>query len=302
MVRLSLAVLLSMLFFSCSGESHELETETVQDPFLIGVAISISDTTPFFASLIQGAQESAEIHNAELIVVSANQDPELQSAQIIELAAGGIDILLLNPVDDSVVPAVSEVCSSGIPVLTVDRGISCSCVVCHIASENRAGGMMAGEYLSEALHRSGRVVEIMGTAGSSAAIDRGLGFREAISNYGEIEIITAFYGDFSREIAEAGFLRILQEGGKIDGVFAHNDEMILGAMDAAASEGYHDIMFVGYDAIDEAVALVESGDLMATIAQRPAEMGHLAVETAVKELSGEAVPDSIIVDLALILR
>jgi ribose transport system substrate-binding protein len=234
--------------------------------------------------------------------VYAYEDPDLQSRQIIDLAGEGIDALLLNPVSDSVIAALDTVISMGIPVFTIDRGISSDGVVCHIASDNRAGGRMAGDYLAEALNRQGRVVEIMGTEGSSAAAERGLGFREAMAAYTDIEIVRSFHAGFDRDLAMEGFLELLKDTVTVDAVFAHNDDMILGAMEAAEASGVAGILFIGFDAIDEAIDAVERGELLATVAQRPAEMGRLGVETAVDYLSGLEVPDSIIVDLALILR
>jgi len=302
MKRFTLAVAALLFLFACGSDQSSGGQGEESETYLIGIAISMKEDTPFFVSLVNGAGESADLLDVEIITLYADENAALQSSQIIELANRGIDALLLNPVNDSVIPATEEFCRMGIPVLTIDRGISSGCILCHISSDNRSGGRMAGEYLAEALHRSGNVVEIMGTDGSSAAIERGIGFREALSAYPDIEIIDAFNADFSRDLAEEGFLQLLQQTSDIDGVFAHNDDMILGAIDAAGSTGSGNILFIGFDAIDEAISAVENGYLMATIAQRPAEMGQLGVETAVDILNGLEVPDSIIVDLALILR
>lgn len=302
MIRFSIAVFALALVLSCGGEEREQASQAEDSSYLVGLAISMREDTPFFSSLTAGAVESADARGIQLIIVYADEDPVLQSAQIMELAEQGIDLLLLNPVSDSVDTAVDLISEMGIPVLTIDRGLNCECIVCHIASDNRSGGVMAGEYLAEAMHRTGNVVEIQGTEGSSAAAERGAGFQEAMAAYPDIRIVASFHAGFSREQAEAEFSRVLSETDSIQGVFAHNDDMILGAISAAKSAGYHDILFVGFDAIDEAVLAVENGELMATIAQRPAEMGYLGVETALEVLTGNEVPYSITIDLALILR
>ena len=109
--------------------------------------------------------------------------------------------------------------------------------------------------------------------------------------------------NFNREEGRTVFAALLEEYEEIDGVFAHNDEMILGAIEAAkAADRAGDILFVGFDAIEDAVAAVESGDLLATIAQQPAEMGRLGVEAAVDYLNGTEIPESVPVDLALITK
>ena len=297
-----LSLSIALLIIGCAGESPEPSIDNTDMQYCIGLAISMTEETPFFVSLRAGAEESAARLNVDIIIVYADEDPAVQSEQIIEMADRGIDVLLLNPVSDSVIPAVEEVSSRGIPVLTIDRAIHYSCIVCHIASDNYSGGRMAGDYLAEALHRNGRIVEIMGTEGSSAALERGLGFREAIDNHPEIQIIAAFRADFSRELAIERFTWLLREQSDINGVFAHNDDMILGAMEAARLADFDGILFVGFDAINEAIIAVEKGELLATVAQRPAEMGRLGVETSMEYLAGNEIPDSIMVDLALILR
>lgn len=290
------------LLLGCGGTEHPEPAGNGRDGYRIGLAICMSRDTPFFVSLLDGAEESALRLNVEIVPVYACEDPGLQSRQILDLSDEGVDAILLNPVSDAVIPALDSVASRGIPVFTIDRGVSSDRVVSHIASDNRAGGRMAGDYLAEALNRRGSVVEIMGTEGSSAAMERGQGFREALAVHPDIDIVRSFHAGFDRRKAMEGFLEVLVDTVQVDGVFAHNDDMILGAMEAAGTAKAGGILFIGFDAIDEAIEAVESGELLATVAQRPAEMGRLGVETAVDYLSGLEVPDSIVVDLALILR
>ncbi len=291
-----------LLLTNCGEDGPEPDATSAEYRYRLGLAISMDTTTSFFASLLDGAEESAERLNAEIITFSAGEDASLQSEQIIGLVGLGVDALLLNPVSDAVIPAVEEVSAMNVPVFTIDRSVRSEAVVCHIASDNRAGGKMAGDYLAESLHRSGRLVEIRGTSESSAAHERGQGFRDAMEAYPDIQIAVSFDADFSRSLARERFAEILEEHSAIDGVFAHNDEMILGAARAAGQAGRTGILFVGFDAIDEAVTAVEDGRLLATVAQKPAEMGRLGVETAIQFVSGRPVPDSITVDLALIIR
>ncbi len=106
--------------------------------------------------------------------------------------------------------------------------------------------------------------------------------------------------DFNRDRGPAVFENILQAQPEIDGVFAHNDEMVLGAIAAAEAAGRKGIVFVGFDAVDDAVKAVKDGTLAATVAQQPKEMGLLGVEYAVKYLGGETIPDNVPVPLMLV--
>jgi ribose transport system substrate-binding protein len=116
-----------------------------------------------------------------------------------------------------------------------------------------------------------------------------------------VEIVARQTANFNRAEGLTVFENILEAQPVIDGVFAHNDEMILGAIEAAsAANRAGEIVFVGFDAVDDAVAAVEAGDLAATVAQQPSEMGRLGIETAVKHLNGETVESYIPVALSLV--
>src|SRR5690606_23104698 len=174
-------------------------------------------------------------------------------------------------------------------------------VVSHIASDNVAGGRLAGQFLCNAPGGEGRVVELEGIAGTSAARDRGEGVDAYLSEHCPgLEVAARQTANFNRDGGLTVCEKILQAQPEIDGVFAHNDEMILGAIEAAEAAGREGIIFVGFDAIDDAVAAVKDGRLAATVAQQPDLMGEIAVETAVAYLSGEAVEAAIPVDLRLV--
>ena len=268
----------------------------------LGLALSTLNN-PFFVDLRDGAQAAADAAGVKLVVVDAQDDPGKQASAIEDLIQSKVSALLINPTDaDAIVPSIEAANEAGIPVFTVDRSAAGGEVVSHIASDNVAGGRMAAEFLCNALGGEGKVVELEGIPGTSAARDRGKGFNEYMSeNCPGIEIVARQTANFNRAEGLTVFANILQAQPEIDGVFAHNDEMILGAIEAAEAAGRADeIVFVGFDAIDDAIQAIKEGKLAATVAQQPGEMGRLAVETAVKYLNGEDVPEYIPVDLALV--
>ena len=218
-----------------------------------------------------------------------------------DLVQKKLGAILVNPTDaDAVVPSILKANAAGIPVFTIDRGATSGEVVTHIASDNVAGGKMAGEFLAEKIGGKGKVVELVGIPGTSAARDRGKGFHEAMEGYPDIEIVASQAADFNRDRGLAVFENIRQAQPEIDGVFAHNDEMVLGAIAAAEAAGRKGIVFVGFDAVDDAVKAVKDGKLAATVAQQPKEMGLLGVEYAVKYLNGETIPDNVPVPLMVV--
>ena len=189
---------------------------------------------------------------------------------------------------------------AGIPVITVDRSSNGGEVVSFIASDNMAGGMMAGEFIVEKLGGKGKVVELEGVSGTSAARERGEGFNKAIEGT-DIEVVAKQTADFDRVKGLEVMENILQSQPEIDAVFAHNDEMALGALEAIKASG-REIMVVGFDATDDAVAAVEAGEMAATVAQQPALIGSMGVETAMKVLNGESIEASVPVELKLVVK
>ncbi len=271
--------------------------------YTIGLSISTLNN-PFFVDLKEGAEQKAAELGIRLIVLDAQNDPGRQLAGIEDLIAQRVDAILINPTDSSaVVPAVLAANRAGIPVLTVDRGADGGKVAAHIASDNVAGGRMAGELIAQVLGGSGNVVELEGIPGTSAARDRGAGFNEVMRQYPAIRIVARQEAGFDRARGLTVMENILQAQPRIDAVFAHNDEMALGALTAIEAAGrLGEIKVVGFDATADAVKAVEEGRMLATVAQQPRLMGALGVETALRVLRGESVPSYIPVPLELVTR
>ncbi len=271
--------------------------------FTLGLVLSTLNN-PFFVTLRDGAQKAADAAGAKLIVVDAQDDSAKMVAGIEDLITKKVDALLINPTDsDAVVPAIQKANAAKILVFTVDRGANGGEVVAHVASDNVAGGKMAAEFLCKAIGGKGNVVELQGIAGTSAARDRGQGFDDYMAaNCKDAKIVAQQTANFNRDEGLSVFENILQAQPDIAAVFAHNDEMILGALQAADAAKRTGIIFVGFDAVDDAVQAVKDGKLAATVAQQPAEIGRLGVEAALKYLSGGAVDKNIPVPLSLVTK
>lgn len=268
----------------------------------IGLSIS-TQNNPFFVTLKEGADQAAKAAGADLIVVDAQDDTSKQIAGIEDLIQQKVDVILINPTDsDAIVTAVESANAANIPVITVDRAANGGTVVSHIASDNIAGGKMAGEYILEAIGGKGNIVELQGTAGTSAARDRGEGFHNAVDSQNEVKVIASQPADFDRAKGLSVMENILQSNSDVQAVFAHNDEMALGALQAIDAAGKTGIIVVGFDATDDAVTAVNDGAMAATVAQKPELIGQQAIETAMKVAAGESVEDSIPVELELVTK
>lgn len=264
---------------------------------VIGFSVSTLNN-PFFVTLTEGARKAATENNVELVVVDAGDDAAKQTSDIEDLVSRNVGVLIVNPVDsDAVAPAVKSAMSQGIKVIAVDRGVNGVDVDCQIASDNVAGARMATKYLMELVGEGAKVAELQGVPGASATIDRGAGFHQVADQ--SLQVAASQTANFNRAEGMTVMENILQSDGTIKGVFAHNDEMALGAVEAVAASG-KDIKIVGFDATDDAQKAVKDGKMAATVAQKPDKMGETAIGTAVKIMAGETVEKSIPVEVELI--
>ncbi|GAA0485649.1 ribose ABC transporter substrate-binding protein RbsB [Salinibacillus aidingensis] len=295
-----------MIFAGCStqapgsDDTSEGGDEGKDDTLTVGLSVS-TQNNPFFVTLKEGAEAAAEEQGIDLTVVDAQDDSAKQVSDVEDLIQQGVDILLINPTDSAaIVSAVESANSADIPVITVDRSAEGGDVVAHIASDNVKGGEMAANYIVEQINGEGKVVELEGIPGSSAARERGEGFHNVVDEEEGIEIVAKQTANFNRSEGLTVMENIIQGTDQIDAVFAHNDEMALGALQALSAAGLEDVTVVGFDATDDAVKAVEEGRLAATIAQQPTLIGEKAIETAVKVSKGESVDEFIPVELSLV--
>lgn len=286
---------------SVDGESNKAADDSASEEGgttgsgAIGLAVSTLNN-PFFVTLSEGAQAEADAQGVELIVVDAGDDAAKQTNDVEDLISRNISVLIVNPVDsDAVAPAVKDAIAKGIKVVSVDRVVNGVDVDCAIASDNVAGAATATEYLVSLLGEGAKVAELQGTSGASATIDRGEGFHSVADE--KLDVVSSQTADFNRSEGMTVMENMLQANPDIQGVFAHNDEMALGAVEAIGSK---EIIVVGFDATDDAVAAVSEGRMAATVAQKPDLMGATAVDTAVKLIAGETVEKELPVEVELV--
>ena len=285
-----------------SSDTTKTEATADSDTTVTGsgsVGLSVSTlNNPFFVTLQEGAQSKADELGIDLIVVDAGDDSAKQASDIEDLVSKDISVLIVNPVDsDAVAPAVEDAVAKGIKVIAVDRVVNGVDVDCSIASDNVAGAQMAADYLVELVGEGTKVAELEGVNGASATIDRGEGFHKVADE--KLDVVASQTANFNRAEGMSVMENILQANPDVKAVFAHNDEMALGAVEAI---GGKDIVVAGFDATDDAIAAVKDGTMACTVAQKPDLMGATAVEVAQKLMNGETVEKSMPVEVKLITK
>lgn len=272
-----------------------------KDPQELTIGLSLSTlNNPFFVSVEEGVIQAAEEGGSQVQSLDAQDDSAKQLNDVNDLIQQQVDVLLINPVDSAAIgPAVESANAAGIPVITIDRDSDGGQVVTLVASNNVEGGEMAANYIVDQLGEGAKVVQLEGTPGASATRERGQGFANVAE--GSLDLVDSQTANFNRAEGLAVMENILQAHHDIEAVFSQNDEMALGAIEAINAAGLQDDMIViGFDGTEDAIQSISDGELTATIAQQPEEMGRLAVQAAYDFYQGKDLEDIIPSPLELV--
>jgi ribose transport system substrate-binding protein len=256
---------------------------------------------PFFIDMQKGAEEAARRLGVELVVQSPEREIDVEKQmQIVEnLVQTGIRALCIAPASSKgVIPALAKANAARVPIVVVDDEVDAKAAAeagvrteSYVGSDNVDGGRIAGRYLVEASGGRANVAVLEGIPGHETGDSRLAGFKEAIRAAPGVKVVASQTANWERDQGFTVFQNMLQAHAEIDAVFACNDMMALGAVEAIAAAGRTGrIRVIGFDAVDDAKKAIAAGSMAASVAQFPSEMGRLAVETAVKLMNGETVP------------
>jgi ribose transport system substrate-binding protein len=258
---------------------------------------------PWRVAQVEVNKKYAKDHypDVDLIVTDGQNTSSKQVSDVESLLAQGIKVLILSPLTaDALTPVAKEAMDAGIPVVTLDRKVNTP-VTLHVGAENKPIGKQAADAIAEAIGEKGNVVEIQGTAGASATIDRHDGFAEEMKKYPNIKVIASQYADYLREPSMKFMEDTLQRfgPGQIQAIYAHNDEMALGAVQALEAAGrLKEVKVVGIDGQNTAFEAVKAGKLMATFVYP--FVAPEGIEYAYKVAKGEKLPPTIVLKSAMV--
>jgi simple sugar transport system substrate-binding protein len=253
----------------------------------------------------ESIRSEAAARGINLKFSDAQQKQENQIKAIRSFIAQRVDAIILAPVvETGWEPVLTEAKRSKIPVILVDRGVNVadqSLYETLIASDFVAEGRMAAEFMAKQLKGNGNIVELQGTPGAAPAIDRKKGFEEGIKKYQDMKIIKSQTGDFTRtkgkEVMETFLSSAKAEKVKIDAVYAHNDDMALGAIQAIEEAGLKsgkDIVVVSIDGVKDAFLAMIDGKLNATVECNPL-LGPMAFDAVKAVLAGQKLEKKTVV-------
>ncbi|MHB0954918.1 MAG: substrate-binding domain-containing protein [Pirellulaceae bacterium] len=286
-IVLGLSSMLGVCMSGC-GRGQEKEGKIV-----IGLTVP-SLTHPFFIHLRDNVMDEAKALGVEVITADAEDVAARQMSIVEDFIARQVNGVLISPIGaDSLVPAVEALNQAQIPVATVDRKVNGGQVLVHVGADNIEGGRVAARYIAERLGGSGKVIELEGTPGASPAIDRKKGFHEVIEST-EIVVVASQTANFQRAAGQSVMENLLQVHKDFQAVYAANDEMMLGALEAMASNNVDTsrIVTVGYDAIPDALNYIREGRLDASVEQYPGRQARTALRLLVEHLRNGSLPET----------
>ncbi|MBK9121646.1 MAG: ABC transporter substrate-binding protein [Chloroflexi bacterium] len=258
----------------------------------------IGSESAWRTAFTEAVKAEAEARGINLLFSDAQQSQENQIAAIRAwLAQGDVDAIVLAPVIESGWDDVlQEAADSGVPVIIVDRNVDSdpSLFVTRVSSDFVHEGRLAAVWLAQATSGNCNIVELYGTVGSAAAEDRHTGFMQVIDLFANMNIIHSETGNFVRTEGKAVMESILssEDPANICAVFAHNDDMAIGAIEAIKEAGLvpaQDILIVSVDAIPDIFDSLDAGETNATVELSPF-MGGPAFDAVVAHLAGEELP------------
>jgi len=257
----------------------------------------------FMVKMREGAQKKADELGLTINFQDASDDSATQANQLANAAATGAGAVIVNPTDsDAMAPAVKQLTDAKIPVVAVDRAVNNAEVSSYIASDNVGGGKQAAKALSEAIHGEGEILVLQGKTGSSASRERGQGFDEGLKDSPNIKVVAKQTAEFERVKGLDVTTNLLQAHPNVKAIFAENDEMALGAIEALGDKAGKDVIVVGFDGVEDALKAIKEGTMYASIAQQPADMAAPTGGGGFNAPSGEAATKEMQVDVVTVTK
>lgn len=281
-----------------------------KDTYTVGFAQTGSNN-PWRLAESKSMQDEAKSRGYTLVETNANEDTAKQIADVDSLIAQGVDILIFPPRESqALAPSVMKAKAAGIPVILIDRDVDHDIAkpgedyVAFVGSDFVDQGRRAAEWLAKATGGKAKIIELEGSTGADPAIDRKKGFDDYLAGtfkgtptpegaFSGMEIIASQTGDFVRDTGREVMQTLLQAHPEVTAVYAHNDEMAVGAIAALEEAGRkpgEDVIVVSIDGENAALDAILDGTLGASVESSPF-FGPIAFQTMDKYVAGEDIPD-----------
>jgi galactofuranose transport system substrate-binding protein len=296
------AVCLASVAAALPARADDLPKLAQKPTYKVGFAQTESNN-PWRLAQTQSMKDEAAKRGWQLVYTDANSSAAKQVSDVDSMIAQHVDIIFLSPREEKpLIPAVMKAKKAGIPLFLVDRGVDPGLAkagkdyVSFIGSDFVEEGRRAAEWLVKSTGGTAKIIELQGTSGSSPANDRKKGFMEVLAKSPGMQIVASQDGDFTRDKGRQVMETLLQAHPEATAVFAHNDEMALGAITALEAAGRHpgkDITLVSIDGEKDGLQAIIDGKLGATVECNP-RFGPGSFQAAVDYAAGKPVPPTVV--------
>ena len=300
MTRLArlIATAAGVALFASSVLAADLPPLPKKDRYKVGFS-QMESNNPWRIAETKSFHDTADKCGWDLIATDAAGSAAKQVADVDSMIAQGIDVLFLPPREEKpLVPAVMKAKAAGIPTFLVDRSVDPNVAkagthyVAFLGSDFVDQGRRVAEWtLENFTGDKGIIVELEGTTGSSPANDRKKGFDDVMAMHDNMTIVASQSGDFARDLGRQVMETLLQAHPDVNIVYAHNDEMAIGAIQALELAGRKpggDVLVVSIDGTRDALQAIIDGKMGVTVESSPF-FGPLACETMMRYVNGETI-------------
>lgn len=309
---LAIALLVSVFALggcSGSGDSDKKNAKTPAQEKKQVVIILKNLVDPFFTTMKDGAQAAADKNGVQLTVLAplqANNNQE-QIQEIEQSIAKKVDAVVLVPADSSgIVPAAKELNAANIPIINVNTKILDTAGVTtatFVKADDYTAANTTAAKLGELMNKEGEVIILEGVTASQTSIDLTKGAVDAFAKFPDIKVVAQQSANFDRVTAMNVTQNLLQAHPNVKAIFADNDEMALGAVEAVDQAGKTGkVLIAGINGSTGGVDAIKAGKMTLTCNKNPYMQGYKGVEAAAKLLNGEKIDEKILIDVELITK
>jgi ABC-type sugar transport system substrate-binding protein len=285
----SLACVAALGLAGCGSSGSGGATANGSKKITVGLSVN-GAAIPFYETLRKSTENAAKKAGVHLIV-STPTDVQSQSQSLSSLLAQHVQAIIVAPIDaHAVVPQVKQANAQHIPVITVDESTAGGSVYTYISSPNQDGGVLAGQWIVKNMPSGGELGLIPGANGDTTSNQRTAGVMSVLRKHPNIKVISSAPGNWVTDEAFKVATPMLTAHPNIKMIFALNDGMAMGAVQAAKSVYHKSIPIIGYNGDPIAFTAIKKGQMAATVAQDPTKMGQVALQNALNSVKGKPSP------------
>jgi len=293
----ALAAVLSAAWLALTPAPAAAQNEKIT----IGVALA-QDDNPFYIAMLRGIRARAQELGWEVAAVSSNEDKLKQINGVQDLIARGVKGVLISPIDAVGVNAAYDAAAQAkVPIVSVARGSTSPNQTLHVAMDEKQIGRDIAEWTAKRLNGKGKVAMLLGPSGAPTFRNLGDGYTEVMAKYPDIKIVSKSDGPLTRERGIKQTEDALVANPDLDAIYAANDDVALGAMQAVLAAGRQGKTLVtGMNGVPPALKALKDGNIAMTVELNPVQWGRLGVDVLASYLKGEKVEPRVFIQHVLI--